>query len=80
MADLSKVVPKEKVDQIKRRLLMKFREMLRGAKLSENILRFLSGELGESYRFQTEIVLDETLVKFIEDPSNREKLMQERLE
>jgi len=80
MADPTKTVSKDKVDRVKRRLLMNFRQMLKGAKLTENITRFLSGELGASYRFQSEIVLNEEIVRFADDPKNSEALSKENLE
>ncbi len=70
----------QKVDDAKRWLLIRFREMLRGAKLTDQITRFVSGELGSSYRFQTEIALDDRAVEFIRNPKNADRLKAENLE
>lgn len=80
MADAAQMVPQEKVEQTKKWLLLKFREMLRGAKITTQITRWLSGELGDEYRFQTEIGLDGNAKDFIEDRKNGERLNLEKLD
>jgi hypothetical protein len=74
-------VPLDQVERTKKWMLMKFRQSLRGARVTEQITRFLGGEFGDEvpYRFQTETVLNEEGKKFINDPKNFEKLNQERL-
>ena len=73
-------VPAEKVERAKKWALMKFREILRGARCTEQIQRWLSGELDpEGYRFQLELALDDKTKKFIEDPKNIEMLNKENL-
>lgn len=72
-------VTQESIDKAKKWALIKFREMLRGAKITEQMKRYLSGELERSYRFQVEIAMDEKMTDFIDDPRNREVLNQERL-
>lgn len=68
----------EKVEKAKKWAMLKFREILRGARVTEQIQRFLSGELPE-YRFQVELVLDERTTTFIADAKNAEKLDGEKL-
>lgn len=80
MPESPQIVPQEKVERTKKWLLMKFREMLRGAKLTSQITRWNSGELGDSYTFINEITLDPKALAFIENPSNSEALNQEKLE
>ena len=76
----SATVSPEKVEKAKKWALMKFREVLRGARCTEQIQRWLSGELGpEGYRFQLELALDDKAQKFIEDPKNAEALSKETL-
>lgn len=73
-------VPADQVEKTKKWLLMKFRQSLRGARVTDQITRFLGGEFGDDpYRFQMEMVLNEEARKFIGDPKNSEKLNQERL-
>lgn len=73
-------VAPEKVEKAKKWALMKFREILRGARCTEQIQRWLSGELGpEGYRFALELALDEKAQKFIEDPKNAEALSKETI-
>lgn len=78
MVEVSKAPP-EKVEAVKKWALIKFREMLRGAKLTEQVQRWLSDELGPEYRFNVEIAMTGETRIFIDDPKNREKLGQERL-
>lgn len=74
-------VPADQVDKAKKWMLMKFRQSLRGARITDQIVRYLGGEFGEGtpYRFQIEMVLNEEAQKFISDPKNFDKLNQERL-
>jgi hypothetical protein len=78
MADNVAAPSVEKVEKAKKWAMLKFRESLRGARVTEQIQRFLSGELPE-YRFQVELVLDERTKTFIEDSKNTEKLDNEKL-
>lgn len=72
-------VPPELVDAAKKWALIKYREVLRGARITEQIQRWLSGELGSDYRFQIEMVFDDKARGFIGDPQNKENLGKERL-
>jgi len=76
---MAEQVEQQKVDNAKRWLLIKFREMLKGAKLTDQVTRYLSGELGSSYRFHVDIGLDENALNFIGDPANADKLKAENL-
>jgi len=69
----------ERVDAVKKWALIRFREMLRGAKLTEQIQRWMTGEFGEQYRFSVEIALTEETKTFVENPKNSDKLETERL-
>lgn len=70
---------KPTVDDLKRWALRKFRERLRGRRLSEQFERWVSGEMGRDYTFQIEMTLDDDTARFFNDPANREKLRAEHL-
>jgi hypothetical protein len=74
----AKVSP-EQVDAAKKWALIKFRGILRGARITEQIQRWLSGELGSDYRFQIEMVFDDKSLSFLGDSKNRETLGKETL-
>lgn len=73
------VVPQEDVERTKKWLMLRFREMLRGAKLTTQLTRWVSGELGDSYAFINEIVLDPKVKDFINNPKNADALKEEKL-
>jgi len=73
-----KRVSPEEIDRVKQWAMIKFREILRGARVTEQITRWASGELGE-YRFNVNMVLNDETKRFIDDRTNTEKLNQERL-
>lgn len=75
-----KRVSPEEIDRYKRWALLKFREMLRGARITEQIQRFASGEMGADYRFKVDIVLNAEARQFVENPANKEKLEQQKLD
>jgi hypothetical protein len=72
-------VSPEEIERYKRWVMMKFREILRGARVTEQLMRWASGELGEEYRFRLDISLNDETKKFVDNPENAEKLNQERL-
>ena len=74
-----KPVSPEQIDKAKKWILMKTREVLRGARATDNIKRWLSGELGQEHVFRTEVVLNDVTHGFITDPRNTETLGKERL-
>jgi hypothetical protein len=74
-----KRVSTEEIEKYKRWAMMKFREMLRGIRVTDQITRWASGEMGDEYRFRLDIAMNDEARKFIEDPANAEKLGQERL-
>lgn len=73
-----KRVSPEEIERIKQWAMIKFREILRGARITEQITRWAAGELGE-YRFNINMVLNDEAKKFIDDRTNAEKLSQEKL-
>ncbi len=73
-----KIVTPDRLDKTKKWALMKFRELLRGARVTNEMKRFLSGEL-PTYRFQVEIALTPDTEKFIDNPKNSERLSKETL-
>lgn len=74
-----KRVSPEDVERYKRWAMIKFREILRGARVTEQIGRWVSGEMGAEYRFRVDIALNEEAKHFVDDPKNAERLNQERL-
>lgn len=72
-------VSPEEINQFKRWALMKFREILRGARVTEQIRRWASGEMGPEYRFQVDIALNDETRTFIENPENKARLEKELL-
>lgn len=68
----------DEIEKAKKWALIHFREMLRGVRLTEQMTRWLSGEL-PAYRFNVEIALDDKAKRFITDPKNAEKLGKETL-
>lgn len=72
-------VSPDQLDKAKKWALMKFREMLRGQRVTEQFKRYLSGELGPEYRFNVEMVVNDEMYKFIGDPKNAERLSKETL-
>jgi hypothetical protein len=72
-------VSPEEIDQFKRWAMMKFREILRGARVTEQIRRWASGEMGPEYRFRVDIALNEEARTFIENPENKARLEKELL-
>lgn len=79
MPEVPQSVSQDEVDRTKQWLLLKFREMLRGAKLTTQITRWNSGELGDSYAFINEVILDTKAKNFITDPKNAAILKEEKL-
>jgi hypothetical protein len=79
MPEAPQIVPPENVERTKKWLMLRFREMLRGAKLTAQITRWLSGELGDSYNFINEVSLDPKAKTFIESPKNTDLLNEEKL-
>lgn len=75
-----KIVSSEEVDRYKRWAMIQFRTMLRGARISDQIRRWLAGELGPEYRFQIEFAFNDAASNFVGDPRNASKLAQEKLE
>jgi hypothetical protein len=74
-----KRVSPEEIDRYKRWAMMKFKELLRGARVTEQIQRWASGELGTDYRFLVDIVLNQNAKEFVENPSNKEKLNEQNI-
>ncbi len=72
-------VSPEQVEKTKKWVLMKTREILRGARATDNIKRWLSGELGPEHIFRTEVVLNDSTHAFVLDQRNAEVLGKERL-
>ena len=74
-----KLVSPEEVEKYKRWAMIRFRAMLRGNRVTEQIQRWLAGELGPEYRFQIEFSFNEDAANFVGSPVNAEKLAQEKL-
>jgi len=59
--------------------MIRFRAMLRGRRVTEQVERWLAGELGPEYRFQIEFSFNEDAASFVSNPANAEKLAKENL-
>lgn len=73
-------VSPEEVAKYKRWAMIQFRKMLRGERISEQIRRWLAGEMGPAYRFQIEFSFNEDAANFVNDPRNQTLLGEERIE
>jgi len=73
-------VSAEEVLKYKKWALIKFRQMLRGNRITEQVQRFIAGELGAEYRFQIEFAFNEEAANFVNDPRNTDALGAERIE
>lgn len=70
-------------DDIKRWMLVKFRQTIRGRKVTDNIERWLHGELGKSFEFKAmefNVMLADEALAFVRAPENRAALDAERLD
>ena len=75
-----KQVSEEEVRKYKQWALIRFRKMLRGERISDQIKRWASGEMGPEYRFQIEFSFDDEAANFVGDPRNKTVLDKERTE
>jgi hypothetical protein len=74
-----KRVSTEDVERYKRWAMIRFRALLRGNRVTEQIQRWLAGELGPEYRFSIEFTFNDDAVSFVGNPSNADALSQEKL-
>jgi len=75
-----KQVSEEEIRKYKQWAIIQFRKMLRGDRISDQIKRWLSGEMGQEYRFQIEFAFNEEASLFVTDPRNAPVLGEERTE
>lgn len=73
-------VSEEEVRKYKQWALIQFRRMLRGNRITEQVQRWIAGELGPEYRFQIEFAFNEEASNFVNDPRNAALLGQEKTE
>ena len=72
-------VSPEEVERYKRWAMIRFRQMLRGNRITEQIQRWLAGELGPEYRFSIEFAFNDEATSFVGNTANAESLAQEKL-
>lgn len=75
-----KQVSEAEIRKYKQWALIQFRKMLRGNRITEQVRRWATGELGAEYRFQIEFAFNEEAANFVNDPRNVEVLGSERIE
>lgn len=68
-----------RVEDLKAWAMVRFREMLRGARLTGQFQRWADGEIGKNYMFKIEMVLNDEAADFVRSPANRAKLDAEKL-
>ena len=78
MAD--RQVSEAELQKYKQWALIQFRKMLRGNRITDQIKRWATGELGAEYRFQIEFAFNEEAANFVNDPRNSEVLGAERID
>lgn len=74
----SRIPSKEEIDRAKKWMLIRFRQLLRGAVMTEKVNRWLSGELPQ-YSFRVEIMLTQEAKDYLNNPANLPLLEKETL-
>jgi hypothetical protein len=72
-------VTDNQVDDVKRWVIHRVREIMRGERATTQIRRWLSGELGSSHSFSFPIVLDDKVYTALKSTARKAEIDEEKL-